>query len=122
MMFLSSSHWPGQPVSGYRGARTVFSESLLWDLPRYYPQGFTPRLRSQMSPSEQDLLDRVAHVMRSEKPDVVVVDDRSDKDGFGEQRPFDYLTYFRQDARFAEEWQRYSLRAQLGPFQVYHRN
>ena len=112
IMWLSSDVYPMFPSINYAGGRSIM-RAFLFVLPNAYKD--TPRLNGgpfpyhvpeDMKPYERMALEWVVADFEKGKPDIIVVDRRMNKQGFG-LTSFDFEEYFNRDARFVAMMARY---------------
>jgi hypothetical protein len=127
VLWLTQYIDPTSPVLNYTGNRLAMPFMSLWLLPALYDAdepGPDGRLRlhppEARSPAETLLLTRVADSVRREKPSLILAETSQDEAAF-RLRPLDYLEFFGQDPRFAEEFTRYRLLKRIGTLRVFKR-
>ncbi len=127
VLWLTQYIDPTAPVLNYTGNRLAMPFMSLWLLPALY-DGDMPGADGRLSlhppatrpPAETLLLERVAESVQREKPSLILVEAPQDEAAF-RLRPLDYLEFFSQDPRFAEEFSRYRLLKRIGTLRVFKR-
>jgi hypothetical protein len=120
---FGSNVWPGFPLVNYKDVRWSSRFPTLWLLPG------TIRNQDARAPESGSIgaemlaftRDSVVSDFMADMPDLVVVDNRTEKSYFG-GLPFDYLEFFQEDERFAHIWSEYVWVGEVVEFAVYRRN
>lgn len=127
VLWLTQYMDPTAPVLNYTGNRLAMPFMSLWLLPALYEDdelGADGKLRlhpaEERSKAEAFLLDRVAEAVRREKPALILAETSQDEAAF-RLRPLDYLEFFAQDPRFAEELSHYRPLKRIGTLRVLKR-
>lgn len=118
---------PGVPVLTYSGRPWSGRHNSLWFLPGLYrdelssrESTFTFRRAEAMPPLERRLYDEIIGDLCAAPPAMLVVETVTHQ-GPGGRRPFDLLTYYRQDRRFARLFASYRPVTRTGAFTAYVR-
>jgi len=121
ILFFSTSMFPAFPVVNRTQSRWGMRFPFLWFIPGLYPAGFIPRTEDSMSETERHFFQQIVDDFLANSPQFVFTDDRIKKQGIGENA-FDYLDYFSQDPRFAEDWKNHRLMTIAGTYRVFRRD
>lgn len=126
ILLLSTEVQPAFPLIHYCDVDWSLRFNCLWFLPGFYKQAIpggdvlyhTP---SQMSATEQFFFDAVIQDFEKYPPNMVIVHQGIEKQGFGNTK-FDFIEYYLQDDRFVILWNNYLLFDIVGEYAIYNRN
>jgi hypothetical protein len=119
VLALSTDLWTSFPILYEADARLELDNPALWIIPAMYQDQVRPvdsqpespthyHTPAEMSPDEREAFDHVIHVMQSDHPSMILVDNRRFKQALGNMQ-FDFIDYFATDAQFREELSHYAL-------------
>jgi hypothetical protein len=115
------------PLINYSSARSASRFPQLWILPAEYfdalhePAPLRFRPQQTQSPAERYLREAVVSDLEASDPKLIIVLRHARDIPENGLRRLDYLTYFRQDPRFADRMDRYQWLADVGEFTVFER-
>ena len=116
----------GFPLVNMAEVRWASRFPMQWLLPGLARRGAElPQQGAAVEPDGLQDIRRYAHDavvadLTRWSPALIFVDVREDKDYFG-GLPFDYISYFSEDPRFAQIWSRYELFLDFGTYHLYRR-
>ncbi len=123
---FSSNVWQAFPAANYTGMRSVSRYPAHWLLPGLVRAenaggaGLTADERRKLGALKRFIADSVVEDFRRGNPNLVLVDVRKAKSYFA-SIPFDYVTYFCMDPRFAAIWEHYNRVGTIAGFDLYRR-
>lgn len=126
ILWLTQYIDPTAPVLNYLDARLAMPYMSLWLLPALYEGTADPSGRVALNsadhrpPAERKLLEDVGVSLERWHPRLILVGEPEGEAAFA-HTDFDYIRYFRQEPRFAAEWQHYERIGKIGATALYRR-
>lgn len=126
VLWLTQYIDPTAPVLNYLDARLAMPYMSLWLLPALYEGTADPSGRVALNsadhrpPAERKLLEDVGVSLERWHPRLILVGEPEGEAAFI-HTDFDYIRYFRQEPRFAAEWQNYERIGKIGATALYRR-
>jgi len=126
ILWLTQYIDPTAPVLNYLDARLAMPYMSMWLLPALYEGTADPSGRVAFNApdhrpaAERKLLEDVGVALERWHPRLILVGEPEGEAAFM-NTDFDYIRYFRQEPRFAAEWQQYERIGKIGATALYRR-